>query len=63
MGTPAREAAMPHLLHFGAGPIHHSRTGHRSSPATRDSIILWVIFAVVVIAMVIASGVNALPSP
>ncbi|WP_370086453.1 hypothetical protein [Streptacidiphilus sp. MAP12-16] len=54
---------MPHLLHFGAGPIHHSRTGHRSSPATRDSIILWVIFAVVVIAMVIASGVNALPSP
>jgi hypothetical protein len=50
-------AAMSHHLHFGSG-LHYPR---KVSMALRGSAVLWISFAVVVIAIVIASGVNALP--
>lgn len=49
--------AVSHHLHFGTG-FHHS---HRVNGAVRDSAVLLITFALVVIAMVIVSGVDALP--
>ncbi|MEZ0094441.1 hypothetical protein [Streptacidiphilus sp. EB129] len=53
---------MSHHLHIGPGLLHRGHHSHRSgSPAVGSSAVLWVIFALVVIALVIASGANALP--
>ena len=48
---------MSHHPHFGSG-FHHS---HRVSSAVRNSAVLLITFVLVVIAMVIVSGVDALP--
>ena len=47
---------MSHHLHFGPG-FHHP---HRASRVTSGAVLL-IIFALVVVAIVITSGVNALP--
>ncbi|MBC3843138.1 hypothetical protein GXW82_31905 [Streptacidiphilus sp. 4-A2] len=58
---------MSHHFHFASALAHHPHFGsgfHRprwASNAARGSATLWITFALVVIAMVVVSGIDALP--
>lgn len=67
MEAGSTEATMFHYLHFATAMSHHPHFGsgfHRPgwvSAAARSSAVLWITFVVVLVALVVVSGVDALP--